>query len=177
MEEEQITNEELFKNLQNEEEVTQEAPANSFAGIATPDGETRTAQTNETPKKDILEKIENDVEESKSTLNSDGFDYEVEAELSDTEAEDIKIKTEDLENDFIIESAEILTPQLKDADGNFIAPEPFNKEKPDSKKGYKTKLKLKFKDTSYASFVPNIKWFINIQKDGSKKLMLGLQLN
>lgn len=127
--------------------------------------------TGESPEKTVSienenteESVQNDV---LSKMNTDI--PEIQSVLSDKPSEDIKLKKEDEGKEFIIETSKILEPQLIDTDGNAIPAKPFS-DKSNSKTGYKTKLKLTYKDTNYASFIPNIKWFINVNKDGSKIL-------
>ena len=104
------------------------------------------------------------VEEQMNDVSDD--EIEIDDTLSNKASDDLKLKEEDVGKVFVIESVEILKPQTKDAEGNRILPERFNKEKDDSKEGYKTKLKISYKDTDYVSFMPNIKWFGNKGNDG-----------
>ena len=88
--------------------------------------------------------------------------------LSSGTKKEVKLKEEDLEKIFVIEKAELAKPKLIDGEGNPIPPKPFS-EKSD-KKGYTTKLKIEFKDNNYISLLPNVKWYLGVNKEGKKVL-------
>ncbi len=79
---------------------------------------------------------------------------------------EIQLAEEDLDKVFEIESAEIQKPFTKDSDGNTIEPKVTN----NNRKYYQSKLVIKYKDTDYASFVPNVKWFVNVDDDNNVRL-------
>lgn len=109
-------------------------------------------------------------EPTKPEMTEEGIDYEV-GSLSDEDILEVKLKEEDKDKVFEIESVELLAPILKDVEGNFIPPKPFNPLKPDSKVGYKTKLMLKIKDTNYVCYIPNVKWFPGVDRNTGKKVL------
>jgi hypothetical protein len=82
-------------------------------------------------------------------------------ELSDGETLDVQLKQEDMDADglskvFQIDTAEILKPALRNADGP-IPPKVFDEKSP-NKKGYESKLKITYKNSAYASIIPKITW-------------------
>lgn len=142
-----MNNEELLKQAQKETNTTNKAEENEIIP-------------------DVNSSETSDVEKELESIDIP----EIDDELSDKKAADLKLKEEDKDKIFEIESVEILKPNLRDSEGNYIPPQKFNKEKKDSSKGYKTKLKITYKDTEYVSYLPNVKWFQNTMSDGSKKL-------
>jgi len=105
-------------------------------------------------------------ENKENELEEEGFEI---GELSDKKPLEIELKEEDKGKVFEIEDVEKLPPKTKDEEGKFISPKAFS-DKPDSKVGYKSKLKITFKDSDYVSYVPNIKWYPGVTKDGRKIL-------
>ena len=97
----------------------------------------------------------------------DEFDL---GELSDSEKKEVVLRKEDEGKVFVIESAEIAKPLLRDVDGNFIPPKPFNEDDPD-KKGYKTKVKVTYKDSDYISLLPSIKFYVGVNRQTNKKVL------
>lgn len=126
-------------------------------------------------------KEESPVEDGSMTMDDDletpdleEIDYEL-GELSDQQKKEVVLKEEDLKKTFIIETAEIRKPILKDIDGKMIPPIFFKKDEngkvldPD-KKGYVSKLILTYKDTDYISIIPNVKWYIGTNQHGKPVL-------
>ena len=102
-------------------------------------------------------------------LEEKQVEYEME-ELSDSEKFDIKLSEEDeavedketkklVCKEFEIEHIELGKPMTENA------PEVSET----GKQFFKTKLKVKYKDTNYMSLLPNIKWYVNDR--GGKKVL------
>lgn len=111
---------------------------------------------------------ENDLEEPPEMDEAD-FEF---GDLSSGVKKDVLLD-ESLEDDnliFEIETAELSKPVLKDSDGNFIKPIAFSDNDP-TKKGYKTKLLVSYKENNYISIIPNIKWYIGTNKTTGKKVL------
>lgn len=82
--------------------------------------------------------------------------------LSDNETFDVQLNDADKDKVFVIDTARIQDPVTKDSDGKLIEPKKSNDGK---QKYYQSKLKITYKDSSYASFIPNIKWYMRTEKD------------
>ena len=94
----------------------------------------------------------------KPKMEATETEYELE-ELSDAEKFDVKLAEEDEGKTFEIEAIELGRPNTSQA---VIVSET-------GKELFKTKLKVKYKDTNYMSLLPNIKWYVN-DKNGKKIL-------
>ncbi len=75
-----------------------------------------------------------------------------------------------VKGEFEIEKVVIGEPRLKDAEGNFIPPTPFNPTKPEQK-GYKVKLHIFYKDSDYVSYLPSCRWYAGVDKNTGKKTL------
>ena len=89
-------------------------------------------------------------------------------ELSDEERLDVTLKDEDKEKVFEIESVDMQEETLKRIIKSGEQPKPFNEDKPDSV-GYQTRLRIKYKDSTYVSLIPSIRWYVNVI-DGKTKI-------
>lgn len=146
-----MNNEELFEKAKNE--VEKKAPKMSFP---------------EFEDEDDLEEIPTTHTETKKPENK-SFDVDFQ-DFSDKENEEIRLEEKDEGKVFEIESVEILKPLLVNPDGSRNEGIKLS-DKPDAKVGYKTKLKVKYKNSQYVSLLPNIKWYKNVQANGTTKLM------
>jgi hypothetical protein len=163
---EEITNEELLKRAQEFGNTENEI---SFVGVADINGNTLTP-------KDVAEEIEQDVNlnESNVVLNNEGFEFELEG-LSDKVSKKTELKPEEEGKEFIIKSVKINEPKLFNDEGEFIAPQKFNEKDPNSKVGYTSKVEIEYtslenEDKNFVSILSGMKWFINVTKEGKKKL-------
>lgn len=101
-------------------------------------------------------------EQVKEAAPSEDDDFIV-GELSETETHEFILAEEDVGQVFEIESVELLKPITRNVDG------PVEPLESNGNKFYQTKLKITYKGNSYASYVPNIKWYLGL-KDGKKTL-------
>jgi hypothetical protein len=90
--------------------------------------------------------------------------------LNDSENKRIILEKKDLEKTFVISSARVLEPVLKDNDGNFIPPKKLS-DKADAKIGYKTKLEILYEDSDIVSYIPNIKWYPGVDRQTNRKVL------
>ncbi|MCK4260174.1 MAG: hypothetical protein KAX49_14445 [Halanaerobiales bacterium] len=123
----------------------------------------------ETAAKEIMPGATINPEEDKEVLSStEKEDDFIIGELQETEIKLFILSDEDDNEDnkkeFVIESVELMKPITKNVDGVI---EPL---KSNGKKYYQTKLKILYKDTDYASYIPNIKWYLGLDKEGKKTL-------
>jgi hypothetical protein len=116
---------------------------------------------------EVQEEVNDMVEPPKQNTEQD-FEF---GEISSGENKyQVVLNDEDINKEFVIESAEIMKPVTRDVDGNFIEPKAFNDKQPD-KKGYVSKVRITYKGTNYLSVIPNVKWYIaRGDKPGTKKL-------
>jgi hypothetical protein len=162
-------NQDILAGLEGSDEPKQAKKTSTTAGESISLTQTDTTE-DKTVSMDVTvdEEQKETQEKAQPELKDEGFEIE---ELSDQEVLEVQIEEKDKDKVFEIESTEILKPIMKDENGNFIAPKPFNKEKQDSKVGYKTKVKITYKDSSYVSYIPNIKWFPGIDQNSGKKVL------
>ena len=80
---------------------------------------------------------------------------------------DVEIEDADKGKVFEIETVEMKTPIMTDANGQPIKAQALSPNDP-TKVGYTTKLVLTFKGTNYAAIVPSIKWYKSTQTIDNK---------
>lgn len=132
--------------------------------------------------KEISEESIEEEMESEDSISADEIDYDgdeppmitpsnkkkpIFGELSDKEVKEVIMLSEDKEKVFTIESAEIIKPKLYDDEGKPVEPKPFSEENKE-KKGFVTKLRVVYKDNNYVSLIPNVKWYLRINEDGTQ---------
>jgi hypothetical protein len=163
-------NQDILAGLEGSDEPKQAKKTSTTAGESISLTETDTTEDKTVYMDVTVEEKEEKPQTKQPELKEEGFEIE---ELSDQEVLEVKMENpkEDKEKTFIIETTEILQPILKDEEGNFIPPKPFNEAKQDSKVGYKTKVKITYKDSNYVSYIPNIKWFPGIDQNSGKKVL------
>lgn len=115
---------------------------------------------------DALEKTEEKTEKKEKEEQKDDEKKMVFGDFVESEPAEIILADEDKDKVFEIESAEIQKPFTKDSDGVPIEP----KVTSNNRKYYQSKLKIKYKDSDYVSFVPNVKWFLNVDDDNNVRL-------
>ena len=93
------------------------------------------------------------------TVKSTGADFEF-GGLSDKEKKEVILKDEDKDRVFTIEKVELGLPMTRDLEGNLIPPKPFSDQGDQTKKGYKSKLKITYADSNYISMIPSVKWYL-----------------
>lgn len=138
----------------------------------------QTTPTETTVKKDVFDTVSeettDDMEVPPKEIESD---FEL-GELSFKTAEQLEVQIADEDYDeenketvktFVIKTAELLKPNTRDNEGKFIPPAPFNKDKPDGDKGYKTYLKITYEECNYLSLIPNVKWYVGVDRVTKKK--------
>jgi len=146
-EEQTNTNEALF---QEEEVVEKSATEAEEISVEVP---TEQPQT-----KEVVDEIDEMLE-----------DIEI-GEFSDADSLDVKFKEdEDKERVYEIETAELLKPILKGADGP-IPPKQLSEKDP-TKLGYETKLKITYKDCNYVSMAGKISWYLSVDQNTGKKVL------
>ena len=114
-----------------------------------------------------LENVENIPLPPASTPTPEKAEDEITfGDVTDAVSHDIELKPEDEGKEFVIESARILKPRIKDVDGNII---PAVVSKSGKAKYYKSKLEVLFKNCNYKALVSTVMWFEN-EKEGKKVL-------
>lgn len=78
---------------------------------------------------------------------------------------EVELKEEDAEKIFVIEDVELKQPYLKDENGKFKQPEPFNDKKPEDGSGYVSKVHIKFTGVDYLSKLGKIRWYPKFVND------------
>lgn len=106
-------------------------------------------------------------EEKEPEMVEPDFEF---GQLSNSEKKDLILREGDEKNTFEIENAEIIKPRLVDDEGQKIEPKPFNENNPD-KKGFTTKVRITYKDSSYMSLIPNVKWYQGVNPQTKKKVL------
>ena len=133
--------------------------------IATGDSQTTLTEAEAEAKNDITKLVEPE-------------EFEI-REFSTEKQYDVKFKPEDcvekegkiyFKKAVTIDRVEIPAPKTRDADGNFIPPQPFKKDKPNIK-GYEVKAKIYYKDINYVSIISKIRYYANVDKVTGKKIL------
>ena len=68
-----------------------------------------------------------------------------------------------------VENAEMLSPRMKDQEGNAIPMQSLS-DRDATKKGYKSKLKISLKNTNYCCYVPSVTWYYKVSVENGRKV-------